>query len=77
LVAPGAGHIVEEMPLFGILLLLPWVGGALFLLIGARFYGLPDEALGLDSSLPRYVALLIMLVVLVMSNTVAQPRSRG
>jgi hypothetical protein len=75
-VAPGAGHIVEDTPLFGFLLLLFWLGGVLFLWVGGTFYGLPDELMALGGSAPQFVTLLIMLVVLVLANTVAQPRPR-
>jgi hypothetical protein len=77
IVAPGAGHIVEDMAIFGFALLLLWVGGALLLWDGSRFYGLPDDLMGLEGSTPLYLALLAMLVVMIVANTVAQTRSRG
>jgi hypothetical protein len=77
IVAPGAGHIVEETAVFGFVLLLFWVGSALLLWDGSRFYGLPDDLFGLHGSLPLYLALAVMLVVLIVANTVAQDRSRG
>lgn len=77
IVAPGAGHIAQEMTLLGLILLLLWVGGALFLVTGSRFYGLPGEFLGVGSTTSPYLALGVMLVVLVVANTAAQPRPQG
>jgi hypothetical protein len=77
IVAPGAGHIIEETAVFGFVLLFFWVGSGLLLLEGSRFYGLPDDLMGLQGSLPLYLALFVMLVVLILANTVAQERSSG
>jgi hypothetical protein len=77
IVAPGAGHIAEGVTLLGIVLLLVWVKGVLFLLAGGRSYGLPDDVMGMSSSVSSYLAVGSMLVVLVLANMVAQPRARG
>jgi hypothetical protein len=77
IVAPGAGHIAEGVTLLGLVLLLVWVKGALILVTGGRFYGLPDDVMGLSSSVSNYLAVGSMLVVLVLANLVAQPRARG
>jgi hypothetical protein len=76
ILAPGAGHVAEDMPLVGIALLLAWVSGVVLLLLGGQLYGIPDELLGVGSSWGQVVAGLVMLVVLVLANTVAQPRTR-
>jgi hypothetical protein len=62
------------MPLLGMFFLLIWTSGAVLLLLGSRLYGIPDELLGISSSWGQIVAGLVMLVVLVLANTVAQPR---
>ena len=77
IVAPGAGHIVEGMAVLGFILLLLWVGSALLLWGGSRFYGLPDDLLGLGGALPLYMGLAVMVVVLIVANTVAQDSSSG
>ena len=76
-VAPGAGHIVEGLPLPGFLLLLIWASALVFLLAGGRLYPLVDPALGLGSSLQVYLAISVMLAALVAANTLAQPRIRA
>jgi hypothetical protein len=76
-VAPGAGHIVEGLPLPGFLLLLIWASALVFLLAGGRLYPLVDPALGLGSSLHVYLAISVMLAALVAANTLAQPRIRA
>jgi hypothetical protein len=65
------------MTLFGFVLLFFWIGSALLFWEGSRFYGLPDDVLGLGGVFPSYVALLTMLVVFILANTVAQRRSLG
>jgi tetratricopeptide (TPR) repeat protein len=77
IVAPGAGHIAEGVTLLGFVLLLVWVKGVLVLVTGGRFYGLPDDVMGLSSSVSSYLAVGSMLVVLVLANLLAQPRARG
>ncbi len=77
IVAPGAGHIAEGVTVLGFALLLVWAGGVSVLLTGGRFYGMPDEVMGMSSSVSTYLAVVLMLVVLVVANMVAQPRSRG
>jgi tetratricopeptide (TPR) repeat protein len=77
IVAPGAGHIAEDTPLLGTVFLLIWTSGVVLLLLGSRLYAIPDELLGISSSWGQIVAGLVMLVVLVLANTVAQPRPRS
>ncbi len=76
IVAPGAGHIAEDMPLIGMVFLLFWMSGVVFVLLGSRLYGIPDKLLRIGSSWGLVVAGLVMLVVLVLANVVAQPRPR-
>ncbi len=77
IVIPGAGHIVEGLPLWGAAFLLIWVSGAGFFLMGSRLYELPDDLLGLGSSLLTYAAVSAMLVALVLANIIAKPELRG
>lgn len=76
IVAPGTGHIAEGATVLGFVLLLMWVTGALVFLTGGRFYGLPDDVMGMSSSVSSYLAVGLMVVVLVVANMVAQPRAR-
>ncbi len=77
LVSPGAGHIAEDMPLFGVPLLVLWVGGIVLLLSNGRLYPFPDHILGLGSSFALYVAVGVFLaLLLVVANVVAQRRLR-
>lgn len=77
LLVPGAGHVMEDMPLLGIGLLFVWVSGWVLLLFGSRFYTLGDPMLGLPGSTLQYVTVLALLVALVLANTVARPVPRG
>ncbi len=77
IVIPGGGHIVEGMPLWGAAFLLVWVSGAGFFLMGSWFYGLPDDLMGLGSSLLAYAAASVMFVALVLANLFAKPGFRG
>jgi tetratricopeptide (TPR) repeat protein len=76
IITPGAGHIAEDMPLLGLMFLIVWMSGAVFLLLGGRLFGIPDELLGVGSSWGQIVAGVVMAIALVLSNTVAQPRPR-
>jgi hypothetical protein len=76
-VVPGAGHIAEDMPFFGFVLLSVWLFGAIFLLAGGRLYPLLDPMLGLGSSLNVLLMVVVLLTVLIVANTVAQPRIRA
>jgi hypothetical protein len=51
-VAPGAGHISEGMPLVGILFLFLWILGARDHALGGSLYALPDGLLGFGAGLP-------------------------
>ena len=76
-VAPGAGHVAEDTPLLGFPLLLLWTFGAVLLVLPLRGGGLypnVDLALGLGSSLITYLVGTVMLLLVVVANTVAQPR---
>ncbi len=76
-VAPGAGHIAEDTPLLGFPLLLFWTFGAVLLVLllrGGGLYPNVELALGLGSSLITYLVGAVMLLLLVVANTVAQPR---
>jgi hypothetical protein len=74
---PGGGHIVEGMPLWGALLLLFWLSGVAYFLMGSWFYSLPDDILVLGGSLPTYAAVFMMLAALALANAVARPGHRG
>jgi tetratricopeptide (TPR) repeat protein len=79
-VAPGAGHVAEGAPLFGFPLLLLWILGAVLLVFqlgGGGLYPNVDLALGLGSSLITYLVGAVMLLLLVVANTAAQPRIRA
>jgi tetratricopeptide (TPR) repeat protein len=75
-IAPGAGHISEGMPLFGVGLLFLWILGALTIALGGALYSLPDGLLGLGSSVP-VLLLAVMAIVLLAANLVARPTMRG
>jgi tetratricopeptide (TPR) repeat protein len=77
IVVPGGGHIVEGTPLWGALLLLFWVSGTAYFFMGRWFYDLPDNLMVLDSSLPTYAAVFMVLLALVLANTVARTEHRG
>lgn len=76
IVAPGAGHIGEGMPLVGTTLLFFWVLGGAILLLGGTLYPLPDGLFGFGTSVP-VLLLGMMLVALVLANVVARPAGRG
>jgi len=77
IVAPGAGHISEGMPLVGILLLFVWILGGLAIAFRGSLYALPDGLLGLGSGLP-IVLLAMMALSLAAANFLVRPaRGRG
>jgi tetratricopeptide (TPR) repeat protein len=76
LVAPGAGHISEGMPLVGVGLLFLWILGALAIALGGALYSMPDGLLGLGTSVP-ILLLAVMAIVLLTANLVARPTMRG
>jgi Tfp pilus assembly protein PilF len=76
LVAPGAGHIGEGMPLVGVALLFLWILGALTLARRGALYSMPDGLLGLGTSVP-ILLLAMMAIVLLTANLVARPTTRG
>ncbi|MGH9391056.1 MAG: tetratricopeptide repeat protein, partial [Vicinamibacteria bacterium] len=61
IVAPGAGHISEGMPLVGSLLLFVWILGALAIGLRGSLYALPDGLLGFGAGLP-----LVLLAMMAM-----------
>ncbi len=73
-VTPGAGHVAEDTPLLGFPLLMFWTLGAVLLVLGGGLYPSVDLALGLGSSLMTYLVVAVMLLLVVVANTVAQPR---
>ncbi len=78
-VAPGAGHIGEEMPFIGSVLLSLWVAGILFFWGRAGLYPLyPMTAplMGLGSPLHVYLVSAVLIGVFLVANVVAQPRIR-
>jgi hypothetical protein len=78
--APGAGHIGEEMPFLGSVLLSLWLGGILFFSGRAGLYLLyPMTAplMGLGSSLHVYLVSVVLIGVFLVANVVAQPRIRA
>jgi hypothetical protein len=75
-IAPGAGHISEGMPLFGVGLLFLWILGALTIALGGALYSMPDGLLGLGTSVP-ILLLAMMAIVLLTANFVARPTMRG
>jgi hypothetical protein len=75
--APGAGHISEGMPLVGILLLFLWILGGLAIAFRGTLYALPDGLLGFGAGLPL-VLLAMMAMSLAMANFLVRPaRGRG
>ena len=75
--APGTGHVAENTPLLGFPLLLSWTFGVVllvFLLRGGGLYPNLDLTLGLGSSLITLLVVAVMLLMVVVANTVAQPR---
>jgi tetratricopeptide (TPR) repeat protein len=76
IVLPGAGHVNQGMPLLGVLLLFLWILGVFTIVFGANIYALPDGLLGLGSSVPLLIVLM-MALVLVVANFAAQPSERG
>jgi tetratricopeptide (TPR) repeat protein len=76
-VAPGAGHISEGMPLVGLLLLFGWIVGALAIALRGSLYALPDGLLGFEAGLPL-VLLAMMAMALLAANFLVRPaRGRG
>jgi len=74
LVAPGAGHLAEDRPLVGVLLLTVWVAGWLFIIGGGGTYPLTDDLIGLRSPYPSYLLVGALLAgALAVANLVAQP----
>lgn len=73
-VAPGAGHVAENAPLIGFPLIMLWTFGAALLVLGGRIYPNVDLVVGLGSSLSTYLVVAVMLLLLVVANSVAQPR---
>jgi len=73
-VAPGAGHVAENAPLIGFPLIMLWTFGAALLVLGGRIYPNVDLVVGLGSSLITYLVVAVMLLLLVVANSVAQPR---
>jgi hypothetical protein len=76
IVLPGAGHVNQGMPLLGVLLLFLWILGVFTIVFGGSIYALPDGLLGLGSSVPLLI-LLMMALVIVVANFAAQPSERG
>jgi tetratricopeptide (TPR) repeat protein len=75
-IAPGAGHISEGMPLFGVGLLFLWILGVLAIALGGALYSMPDGLLGLGTSIP-ILLIAMMVIVLLTANLVARPTMRG
>jgi tetratricopeptide (TPR) repeat protein len=76
-VAPGAGHISEGMPLVGILLLFVWILGGLAIAFRGSLYALPDGLLGFGTGFPL-VLLAMMALSLAAANFLVRPvRGRG
>jgi Tfp pilus assembly protein PilF len=71
-VAPGAGHVSEGMPLVGILLLFVWVLGFLAIALRGSLYALPDGLLGLGAGFP-VVLLAMMAASLASANFLIRP----
>ena len=77
LLAPGAGHVSEGMPLVGILLLFVWILGGLAIAFRGSLYALPDGLLGFGAGLPL-VLLAMMAMSLAAANFLVRPaRGRG
>jgi tetratricopeptide (TPR) repeat protein len=78
LVAPGAGHLAEDRPLVGAVLLTIWVAGWILLLTGGGPYPLADDLMGLRSPQVGYLLVGVLLAsALGVANLVAQPGSRA
>jgi hypothetical protein len=71
-VAPGAGHVSEGMPLTGILLLFVWVLGFLAIALRGLLYALPDGLLGFGRGFP-VVLLAMMAASLAAANFLLRP----
>jgi hypothetical protein len=75
--APGAGHLIEGMPLSGIVLLFAWILGALAIALRGSLYALPDGLLGWGTGLPLLL-LAMMATSLVAANFLVRPtKGRG
>jgi tetratricopeptide (TPR) repeat protein len=75
--APGAGHLIEGMPLSGIVLLFAWILGALAIALRGSLYALPDGLLGWGTGLPLLL-LAMMSTSLVAANFLVRPtKGRG
>lgn len=75
--APGAGHISQGMPVVGILLLFVWILGALAIALRTSLYALPDGLLGFGAGLPLLL-LAMMAMSLATANFLVRPtRGRG
>jgi hypothetical protein len=70
--APGAGHISEGMPLVGILLLFVWILGGLTIAFGGWLYALPDGLLGFGAG-PPLGLLAMMAMSLAAANFLVRP----
>jgi tetratricopeptide (TPR) repeat protein len=71
-VAPGAGHVSEGMPLIGILLLFLWVLGLIAIALRGSLYALPDGLLGFGAGFPL-VLLAMMAASLAAANFLIRP----
>ena len=70
--APGAGHVNEGMPLVGILLLFVWILGLLAIMLRGSLYALPDGLLGFGAGFPL-VLLAMMAASLAAANFLVRP----
>ncbi len=70
--APGAGHVSEGMPLVGILLLFVWILGLLAIMLRGSLYALPDGLLGFGAGFPL-VLLAMMAASLAAANFLVRP----
>jgi len=75
ILAPGAGHIGEGMPLIGIVLLFLWILGGLAIALRGSLYALPDGLLRYGTGFPL-VLLALMAVALAAANFLVHP-ARG
>lgn len=71
-IAPGAGHISEGMPLVGIALLFVWTFGGLAIAVRGSLYALPDGLLRYGAGFPL-VLFALMAVALAAANFLVQP----
>jgi tetratricopeptide (TPR) repeat protein len=76
ILAPGAGHISEGMPLVGIVLLFTWILGALAIALRGSLYALPDGLLGMGRGFPL-VLLTMMAISLAAANFLVPAKGRG